>query len=129
MALQAVQSDIMSLYMMSLCYARPMSTTFPLRFRNPATREHLRLLAEQLNTSMNRLAEDMIERELAAMSLGLASEIEETLRRLRSLTRADIERSIDAWASTEAQQDPISARMVATDKDEFGVAAAFGVGR
>ena len=114
---------------MSLCYAQRMSTTFPLRLRNPETREHLRLLANQLGTSMNRLAEDMIERELAVMSLGLAGELEETLRRLRGFTRADIERSLDAWALAEAQPDPISARMVAPAEDEFGVARAFGAVR
>ena len=114
---------------MSLCYAQRMSTTFPLRFSNPDTREHLRLLAEQLDTSMNRLAEDMIERELAAMSLGLEGELEETLRRLRGFTQADIERSLDAWASAEAQHDPISARMVTPAEDDFGVARAFGVAR
>jgi len=103
-----------------------MGTTFPLRFSNPSTREHLRLLAEQLNMSMNRLAEDMIERELAAISLGIESELEETLRRLRA---QDIERSVEAWAAAEGQRDPIVARMAAPVEDEFGVARAFGAGR
>ena len=106
-----------------------MGTTFPLRFSNPSTRAHLRLLAEQLDMSMNRLAEDMIERELAAISLGLESEIEETLRRLRSLSAQDIERSVEAWAAAEGQRDPIVARMAAPVDDEFGVARAFGAER
>lgn len=105
-----------------------MGTTFPLRFRNPSTREHLRLLAVQLNTSMNRLAEAMIERELAAISLGLESELEETLRRLRDLSAQDIERSVEAWAAAEGQRDPIVARMAAPAEDKFGVAHAFGAG-
>lgn len=106
-----------------------MSTTFPLRFSNPSTREQLRLVAEQLNTSMNRLAEDMIERELAAISLGLESELEETLRRLRGLSTQDIDRSVEAWAAAEGQRDPIVARMAGPVDDEFGVARAFGVRR
>ena len=106
-----------------------MGTTFPLRFSRPSTREHLRLLAEQMNTSMNRLAEDMIEREIAAISLGLETELEETLRRLRDMSAQDIERSVDAWAAAEAQRDPIVARMATVGEDEFGVARAFGAGR
>lgn len=102
-----------------------MGTTFPLRFSDPSTREHLRVLAEQLGMSMNRLAEDMIERELAAISLGLESELEETLQRLRDLSAQDIDRSVEAWAAAEGQHDPIVARMATPDEDVFGVARAF----
>lgn len=101
-------------------------STFPLRFAKPETRERLRLVAEELGTSMNRLADEMIERELAALSLGLEAELEETLRRLRALRPADIEASLTAWAEAEGQADPISARMAITNEDPFGVVAAFG---
>ncbi len=100
-------------------------STFPLRFANPETRERLRLVADQLGTSMNRLADDMIERELAAISLGLEAELEETLRRLRELRPADIEASLAGWAEAEGQADPISARMVVREEDPYGVVAAF----
>lgn len=101
-------------------------STFPLRFANPDTRERLRLVADQLGTSMNRLAEEMIERELAAISLGLEAELEDTLRRLQELRQSDIEASLTAWAEAEGQADPISARMVVREEDPFEIAAAFG---
>ena len=101
-------------------------SSFPLRFSNPATRERLRVVAEQLGTSMNHLAEEMIERELAALSLGLESELEATIERLRGLRRADIERSLVEWAEAEGQADPIAARMRSDQEDPFGIAAAFG---
>jgi hypothetical protein len=100
--------------------------TFPLRFSNEETHERLRLIADELGTSMNRLAEDMIERELAALSLGIEAELSETVRRLRRLRRADIEASLTAWAEAEGQADPISARMAVEDEDPFEIAAAFG---
>ena len=109
---------------MSPCYGRRVST-FPLRFANPATRERLRLVSEQLGTSMNRLAEDMIERELAAISLGLEDELEETLRRLRALGAVEIKTSLEAWAAAEGQADPITARRVVPADDPFEIAAAF----
>ena len=88
--------------------------TFPLRFSNPETREHLRLVADELGTSMNRLAEEMIERELAMLSLGLEVELETTLVRLRRFSRPDVERSLAEWAATEGQPDPIAARATIT---------------
>ena len=99
---------------------------FPLRFTNPNTREQLRIVAEQLGTSMNRLAEGMIERELAAISLALEDELEDTLRRLRELRPSDIEASLVAWAEAEGQADPISAQMVVHHDDPYEIAAAFG---
>lgn len=101
-------------------------STFPLRFSNPDTHERLRLVADELGTSMNRLVEEMVERELGAIALGLEAELEGTLQRLRDLRPADIEASLAAWAEAEGQADPISARMVVVgDEDPFGVAAAF----
>ncbi len=99
---------------------------FPLRFTNPNTREQLRIVAEQLGTSMNRLAEGMIERELAAISLALEDELEDTLRRLRELRPSDIEASLVAWAEAEGQADPISAQMAVHHDDPYEIAAAFG---
>ena len=100
--------------------------SFPLRFSNESTRERLRAVAGQLGTSMNQLAEEMIDRELAALSLGLESELEDTIRRLRELRRADIDRSLVDWAESEGQPDPISARMRVVLEDPFGITAAFG---
>jgi hypothetical protein len=83
------------------------------------------VVAEQLGTSMNHLAEEMIERELAALSLGLESELEATIERLRGLRRADIEQSLVDWAAAEGQADPIAAKMRPDHEDPFGIAAAF----
>jgi len=104
-----------------------MSSTFPVRFANPATRHRLRLMAELLDTSMNQLVISMIERELDALSVGMESELERTLERLRQLTPADIERSLDEWAALEGQDDPIVARAVVTAEDEFAIAEAFAL--
>ena len=104
----------------------PSMSNFPVRFSNPSTHDRLRAVAEQLGTSMNHLVEDMIERELAALSLALESELEDTLRRLQQLRRADIEQSLVDWAEAEGQTDPIRARMKVGQDDPFGVAAAFG---
>lgn len=102
-----------------------MSSTFPVRFVTPATRDRLRLMAELLDTSMNQLANSMIEQGLDALSIGMESELERTLERLRQLTPADIERSLDEWAALEAQDDPIVARAVTIAEDEFAIAEAF----
>jgi hypothetical protein len=99
--------------------------TLPLRFSNEQTHERLRLVAAELGTSMNRLVEEMVERELGALSLGLEAELDATLRRLRELRPADIEASLSRWADAEGQADPISAEMVVAEEDPFGVAAAF----
>jgi hypothetical protein len=99
--------------------------TLPLRFSNDETHERLRLVANELGTSMNRLVEEMVERELGALSLGLEAELEATVRRLRALRPADIEASLSRWAEAEGQADPISAEMVVAEEDPFGVAAAF----
>ncbi len=100
-------------------------SNFPVRFSNPATREHLRVIAEELGISMNRLAEEAIERELATLSLGLETEMHATIGRLRALRAIDIEASLDAWAAAEGQADPITASLRVATEDPLGIAAAF----
>jgi hypothetical protein len=100
-------------------------STFSLRFSDPATRDRLRAVAEQLGISMNRLAEEMIERELAALSLGLEAELEEAIRRLRRLRRTDVDHSLVEWAQNEGQVDPIAVRSRVIRDDPFGISAAF----
>jgi len=97
-----------------------------LRFSNPETHTRLRLVADELGTSMNRLVEDMIERELDALSMSLEAELQETIERLRKLRHVDIERSVQQWAAAEGQADPIVARANVEEEDPFGIAAAFG---
>lgn len=100
-------------------------TAFPLRFENERTRELLRVVAERRNISMNQLAEEMIERELEVLALGLEMSLSRTvelLRAYRGKGRAD---AWSAFANAEALPEPIAAHRVDPDTDPFGVARAF----
>ena len=57
--------------------------SFPIRFEHERTRELLRLIAERQQTSMNQLAEEMIERELDVLALGLEVTMSRTIELLR----------------------------------------------
>lgn len=103
-------------------------SVFPLRFSNPETHERLRFIAEQIGTSMNHLVEEMIEREISLLSAGLESELEQTLARLRSYDRSRVERSLDEWAESEGQPDPIITHVLESREDPYGIAEAFGRG-
>jgi hypothetical protein len=63
---------------------RPARSAFPLRFENERTRELLRVIADRQHLSMNQLAEEMIERELQVMALGLESSLSRTIELLQS---------------------------------------------
>lgn len=79
-------------------------SAFPLRFENERTRELLRVIAERQHLSMNQLAEEMIERELQVMALGLESSLSRTIELLRSYrgtralstTRSPSERPVES---------------------------------
>ncbi len=104
---------------------RSSRSSFPLRFEHERTRELLRVVAERQQTSMNQLAEEMIERELEVMALGLEVTMSRTIELLRGY-RGDLGRaSWNAFAESEGQPEPITARRVETDQDPFGVARAF----
>lgn len=99
--------------------------SFPLRFAHERTRELLRVVAERQQTSMNQLAEEMIERELEVMALGLEVTMSRTIELLRDY-RTDLgQASWDAFAEGEGLPEPITARRVEADHDPFGVARAF----
>jgi hypothetical protein len=118
---------------MSSEYAAVMSddrtsrAAFPLRFENERTRELLRLVAERQGMSMNRLAEELIERELEVLALGLEVTLSRTVELLRTYRG---EGRADAWAAfaeAEALPEPIQAKRLRPDPDPLGIARAFAV--
>jgi hypothetical protein len=107
---------------------RPTRSAFPLRFENERTRDLLRVIAEQQHTSMNQLAEAMIERELGVLALGLESSLSRTMELLRSYRGEGRAAAWAAFADAEALPEPIAARRTQAEEDPFGVARAFEVG-
>ncbi len=106
----------------------PTRSVFPLRFENARTRELLRVIAERRHTSMNQLAEEMIERELQVLALGLESSLSRTIELLRSYRGEGRAEAWAAFADAEGLPEPIAARRTQVDEDPFGVARAFEVG-
>jgi hypothetical protein len=105
-------------------------TKFTLRFRNPETHEILGLVADRYGVSMNRLAEDMLERELRAAALVLELDVSGTLDPLRGYNRAEhLERAVEEFAEAEGgERDPLKTRLAesSTTRDAHGVLEAFG---
>src|SRR5438093_10152376 len=87
---------------------------FTLRFEKAETHELLRLLAERWRISMNRLAEDILERELRIGALLEEAAVLETLELLRR-DRRDLELEADIAAIARADvsvDDPAEGRVV-----------------
>lgn len=104
---------------------RSSRASFPLRFENERTRELLRLIAERQQTSMNQLAEQMIERELDVLALGLEVTMSRTIELLRGYR---VGRGAESWndfAEAEALPEPVTTRRIGVNPDPFGVAHAF----
>jgi hypothetical protein len=102
---------------------------FRLRFEHPETHELLRLLAGRLGVSMNRLAEDILQRELRLGALFEEAAVLETLELLR---RYRPEREVDADIAAIARadvevDDPAEGRMAGRQRvaDPHGIAGAF----
>jgi hypothetical protein len=106
------------------------TTKFTLRFHNPRTHDLLGIVAEQVGVSKNRLAEEMLERELEAAALLVANDLEDTVRRLHEYPSDErLEEDVRAFAEGEAfGEDPLRARRVepAEAADPYGVMEAFG---
>ncbi|MEO7295568.1 MAG: hypothetical protein ABIZ57_05455 [Candidatus Limnocylindria bacterium] len=100
-------------------------TTFPLCFRYEQTRQLLRFVAEQRGTSMNQLAEELIQRELETLALGLESKLSRTMELVREYRGERRQESWSRFAQAEALDDPIQTRRMAADDDPYGVAQAF----
>lgn len=106
---------------------RATRSAFPLRFENQRTRDLLKVIAERQHTSMNQLAEAMIERELGVLALGLESSLSRTIELLRSYRGEWRAAAWAAFADAEALPEPIAARRTQAEEDPFGVARAFEV--
>jgi hypothetical protein len=103
------------------------NTTFPLRFENERTRAALHELAEQLGTSMNRLAQDALAAHLGLVASVVEDRLERSLAALRSYRGGWSDEEIAAFARGEARhEDPAEGRAVRPpDEDPFGVQRAF----
>lgn len=102
---------------------------FTLRFQDRQTHELLGLVAAQLGTSKNRLAEEMLKRELEAAALLVERRLDSTLRDLQDYRREErLAGDVAAFAEGEAfGEDPLRARMIKPDElaDAFGVMKSF----
>lgn len=103
---------------------------FTLRFQSQRTHDLLGAVADQLGVSKNRLAEEMLERELEAAALSVELDLDNTLRQLQSYRReARLDDDIEAFAQGEAfGGDPLKAQMVEPlqfGEDAFGVMKSF----
>jgi hypothetical protein len=102
---------------------------FTLRFHDPKNSEILGLLAERYGVSKNRLAEEMLARELQAEALLLERDLTGTIELLRRYRKDEhLGQAIAEFAHAEAyEDDPIKTRMVTSSQasDTFGIAEAF----
>jgi len=102
---------------------------FSLRFENDRTRELLRTVAEHERVSQNRLAEQMIQRELEVMALGIEDSLSRTMQLLRNYRGQGRQQAWEAFAQGEGLTDPVSARRARPNEiqndDPYGVARAF----
>jgi hypothetical protein len=87
--------------------------SFTLRFADQDTHETLRLVAEEIGVSMNRLAEDLIASGLRVAVLGVEEQLSATLNALQAYRGEDLEEDLVAFARAEADvDDPIVTRLV-----------------
>lgn len=114
----------------------PSRDTFPLRFKNPNTREALKHLAEQSGTSMTDIAERAVAHEVALQGADLERRLSEALAVVHAYTAGgDAGAYIDAVAAGERSGlDPMRDTRAAhagapptgaTTPDPYGVLAAF----
>ena len=81
-------------------------------FHNDETLRNLELTPEALGVSVDDLAEVAIERELAAVGVGLEGRLTRSLERLKSNSPADLDQDIRDFARSEIEiEDPFQARL------------------
>lgn len=86
---------------------------FPLRFKDPETKEMLRLVSDQLGIPMNDLAEDAIRHELVLLGADIERQLTEIVTALKSYNpQTDLPVYLDAFAAGEADGDPVQARQL-----------------
>ena len=86
---------------------------FPLRFRDPETKEMLRLVSDQLGVPMNDIAEDAIRHELVLLGAHIERQLTEIVTALKSYNpQTNLDAYLDAFAAGEAHGDPVQARQL-----------------
>lgn len=86
---------------------------FPLRFKDPETKEMLRLVSDQLGVPMNDLAEDAIRHELVLLGADIERQLTEIVTALKSYNpQTDLHAYLDAFAAGEAHGDPVQAQQL-----------------
>lgn len=86
---------------------------FPLRFKDPKTKEMLRLVSDQLGVPMNDLAEDAIRHELVLLGADVERQLTEIVTALKSYNpQTDLDAYLDAFAAGEADGDPVQAKQL-----------------
>jgi hypothetical protein len=101
---------------------------FTLRFHDAKNSEILGLLAARYGVSKNKLAEEMLARELQAAALLLERDLTGTIELLRRYSREEhLEGAIAEVAHAEAyEEDPIRTRPASSrEQDAYGIAQAF----
>lgn len=76
---------------------------------------------------MNHLAEELIERELEILALGLEVSLSRTVELLRTYRGEGRAGAWAAFADAESLPEPVRARRLQPDADPFGIARAFAV--
>ena len=101
--------------------------SFTLRFGDESTHTTLRIVADELGVSMNRLAEDLIASGLRVVALGIEQELSQTLTALQSYRGEGLEADLAAFAHAEAEvEDPVVTRLRTAElADPFGVGEIF----
>lgn len=86
---------------------------FPIRFKDPSTKEMLRLVSDQLGVPMNDVAEAAIRNELILLGVGIERQLTEIVAALRSYSpAADLDRLIEEIGAGEELGDPLRATRV-----------------
>lgn len=89
---------------------------FPVRFKDPSTKEMLRLVSDQLGVPMNDVAEGAIRNELILLGVGIERQLTEIVEALRSYDPVkDVDRYIEAFGAGEELGDPLQATRVESD--------------
>ena len=108
---------------------RSSRSSFPVRFENERTRELLRAVALHERVSMNQLAEEMIERELEVMALGIEDTLSRTIELLRSYRGQGRAEAWDEFAEAEGLPEPVPTHRTRPQTDDpYEVARVFEAG-
>jgi hypothetical protein len=98
---------------------------FPVRFKDPATKEMLRVVSDQLGVSMNDVAESAIRNELILLGAGIEQQLTEIVELLRNYDAdRDFDRFVEAVGAGEELGDPLQATRIEPDRARAGIPIA-----